>query len=111
MSAAIDAMSPLNIQKLAHARVLVIGDLILDHYIRGTTDRTSPEAPVPVVLFHDEESIPGGAANVARNIRAAGAQQVHSARRDLVDRAVLGGPRRPFPRECAHVSARHPFPP
>lgn len=61
------------VQNLADARVLVIGDLILDHYIKGTTERTSPEAPVPVVLWEGEEKIPGGAANVARNVTALGA--------------------------------------
>lgn len=64
---------PIGIQNLTRARVLVIGDLILDHYVRGITERTSPEAPVPVVLVRNEERIPGGAANVARNISAAGA--------------------------------------
>lgn len=61
------------LDRIAKVRILVIGDLILDHYIRGTTERTSPEAPVPVVLYQNEEKIPGGAANVARNIAAAGA--------------------------------------
>lgn len=59
---------------LSKITVLVIGDMILDHYIRGTTERTSPEAPVPVVLVGEEQYIPGGAANVARNIIAAGAK-------------------------------------
>lgn len=58
---------------LSKTTILVVGDVILDHYIRGTTERTSPEAPVPVVLVGDEEYIPGGAANVARNIIASGA--------------------------------------
>lgn len=54
--------------------ILIVGDLILDHYVHGSTERTSPEAPVPVVLFREEKMIPGGAANVARNVCAAGAQ-------------------------------------
>lgn len=62
------------IEALGRVRILVLGDLIMDHYIRGTTERTSPEAPVPVVLFRDEQRIPGGAANVARNVCAAGAR-------------------------------------
>lgn len=53
--------------------ILVIGDLMLDHYITGRTDRTSPEAPVPVVLMEEETFFAGGAANVARNLAAAGA--------------------------------------
>ncbi len=55
-------------------RVLVVGDVILDHYLVGNAERISPEAPVPVVLLQEEKNIPGGAANVARNIVAAGAQ-------------------------------------
>ncbi len=55
-------------------RVLVIGDLILDHYLSGSVDRVSPEAPVPIVLLNNrrEKWVPGGAANVARNITALG---------------------------------------
>ncbi len=61
------------ILSISRLRILVAGDMMLDHYISGTTDRTSPEAPVPVVLVNSEHSIPGGAANVARNVAAAGA--------------------------------------
>jgi len=50
--------------------ILVIGDLILDHYIKGSVDRISPEAPVPVVLQNDVFYTPGGAANVANNLRS-----------------------------------------
>ncbi len=50
------------------ARVLVIGDLILDQFIWGDVSRISPEAPVPVVLVEKESFMPGGAANVACNI-------------------------------------------
>lgn len=53
--------------------IVVAGDLMLDHYITGSTDRTSPEAPVPVVLVREETYCAGGAANVARNLAAAGA--------------------------------------
>ena len=63
-----------NLQALTAARILVVGDLILDHYIRGYTERTSPEAPVPVVIYQSEDYIGGGAANVARNIAATGAR-------------------------------------
>ncbi len=62
------------VANLPKVRVLVIGDLILDHYIYGRTERTSPEAPVPVVVFERESMIPGGAANVARNAARFGAQ-------------------------------------
>ena len=56
------------------ARVLVIGDLILDRYWYGSTRRISPEAPVPVVLVSDTDERVGGAANVAANAAALGAQ-------------------------------------
>jgi D-glycero-beta-D-manno-heptose-7-phosphate kinase len=62
------------ITKFSRARVLVIGDLILDQYVRGTVDRISPEAPVPVVWAKEHKFVPGGAANVANNLRALGAQ-------------------------------------
>ena len=54
----------------ARARVLVVGDVMLDRYWFGDVDRISPEAPVPVVLVRRTEERPGGAANVARNITA-----------------------------------------
>jgi rfaE bifunctional protein kinase chain/domain len=57
-----------------HARVLVVGDVMLDRYWFGEVSRISPEAPVPVVKVERSEERPGGAANVARNIAALGAQ-------------------------------------
>ncbi|MFT4047674.1 MAG: D-glycero-beta-D-manno-heptose-7-phosphate kinase, partial [Solimonas sp.] len=56
------------------ARVLVAGDVMLDRYWVGPTSRISPEAPVPVVRVHKDETRPGGAANVALNIASLGAQ-------------------------------------
>jgi D-beta-D-heptose 7-phosphate kinase/D-beta-D-heptose 1-phosphate adenosyltransferase len=56
----------------SRARVLVIGDVMLDQFIWGTVARISPEAPVPVVEFQRESCMPGGAANVARNLTALG---------------------------------------
>lgn len=56
------------------ARVLVIGDLMLDEFIWGKVARISPEAPVPVVWVNSESFMPGGAANVANNIHALGAK-------------------------------------
>src|SRR4051812_3493911 len=50
-------------------RILVIGDLMLDEFVWGKVGRISPEAPVPVVEVTSESSYPGGAANVARNLR------------------------------------------
>ncbi|MFZ2356738.1 MAG: D-glycero-beta-D-manno-heptose-7-phosphate kinase [Candidatus Omnitrophota bacterium] len=58
------------ISKFNKTKILVIGDLILDQYIFGTVDRVSPEAPVPVVWANKRTYVPGGAANVANNIRA-----------------------------------------
>jgi len=55
-------------------RALVIGDLMLDHYLRGVVERTSPEAPVPVLCVKDDAWIAGGAGNVAANLAAMGAR-------------------------------------
>lgn len=55
-----------------HRRVLVVGDAMLDQFIWGRVNRISPEAPVPVVEFDHESFMPGGAANVARNLTALG---------------------------------------
>ncbi len=57
---------------LARARVLVVGDVMLDRYWFGEVSRISPEAPVPVVHVTRTEERPGGAANVARNVAALG---------------------------------------
>ena len=54
----------------ANTRVLVLGDVMLDQFIWGGVSRISPEAPVPVVDFERESFMPGGAANVARNLTA-----------------------------------------
>ncbi len=49
-------------------RIVVVGDIMLDRFIHGTVDRISPEAPVPVLNLKGEHNMPGGAANVARNL-------------------------------------------
>ena len=54
-------------------RLLVVGDVMLDQFIWGRVSRISPEAPVPVVEFERENFMPGGAANVARNLNSLGA--------------------------------------
>ena len=59
-----------------NARVLVIGDLMLDKFVQGTVSRLSPEAPVPVVDVISETFRPGGAANAISNIRALGGDVV-----------------------------------
>ena len=61
-------------EQLAASRVLVVGDVMLDRYWYGAVDRISPEAPVPVVRITREEERSGGAANVAGNVAALGAQ-------------------------------------
>ncbi|WP_067518874.1 bifunctional D-glycero-beta-D-manno-heptose-7-phosphate kinase/D-glycero-beta-D-manno-heptose 1-phosphate adenylyltransferase HldE [Endozoicomonas ascidiicola] len=63
----------LTIPRFDQARVLVIGDIMLDRYWHGATSRISPEAPVPVVKVGQVEDRPGGAGNVALNIASLGA--------------------------------------
>jgi len=65
--------------RAASKRILVIGDLMLDEFVWGKVGRISPEAPVPVVEVTGESFFPGGAANVARNLR------------ELVDRVSVIG--------------------
>jgi D-glycero-beta-D-manno-heptose-7-phosphate kinase len=60
--------------QISQARVLVVGDAMLDRYWYGDVDRISPEAPVPVVLVKREEERMGAAANVAMNVASLGAQ-------------------------------------
>lgn len=54
----------------ARNKIVVVGDIMLDQFIWGAVSRISPEAPVPVVDFREESFMPGGAANVARNLAA-----------------------------------------
>ena len=61
------------LDKITKARVLVVGDAMLDRYWYGEVERISPEAPVPVVAVSRVDERLGGAANVARNVRALGA--------------------------------------
>ena len=67
-------LKPSRVNKLLAAarksRLLVVGDVMLDQFIWGNVGRISPEAPVPVVDFQRESFMPGGAANVARNLIA-----------------------------------------
>src|SRR5689334_12971875 len=58
----------------ASRRIAVIGDAMLDVYLRGDTERISPEAPVPVIRVRDRHMALGGAANVVQNVRALGAE-------------------------------------
>ncbi|HEX7044405.1 MAG TPA: D-glycero-beta-D-manno-heptose-7-phosphate kinase [Burkholderiales bacterium] len=67
-------MIPELLRNIRDQRVLVVGDAMLDRYWHGGVERISPEAPVPVVAVTRADERPGGAANVARNVRALGAQ-------------------------------------
>ena len=64
----------LKLPDTAAARVLIVGDVMLDRYWFGEVSRISPEAPVPVVKVERVEERPGGAANVARNVASLGAR-------------------------------------
>ncbi len=64
------------IDRFAGRRIVVLGDLMLDHYLWGRCERISPEAPVPVVEIERETSSLGGAGNVAANLAALGARPV-----------------------------------
>src|SRR5215216_2638546 len=64
---------PSLLKKIAGLRILVLGDVMLDHYIWGDATRISPEAPVPVVDIARDSWTAGGAANVALNIASLGA--------------------------------------
>jgi D-beta-D-heptose 7-phosphate kinase/D-beta-D-heptose 1-phosphate adenosyltransferase len=62
--------------KFPRARILLVGDLMLDEFVWGRVSRISPEAPVPVVWVQRESVMPGGAANVANNIAALGGRVI-----------------------------------
>ena len=61
------------IDKLQHARILVVGDVMLDRFVQGEVARISPEAPVPVFRWSAERQMLGGAGNVIANLRTLGA--------------------------------------
>jgi D-beta-D-heptose 7-phosphate kinase/D-beta-D-heptose 1-phosphate adenosyltransferase len=58
------------LETLGRPRVLIVGDLILDRYVRGEVERISPEAPIPVLAARHSQELVGGAGNVAANLRA-----------------------------------------
>jgi rfaE bifunctional protein kinase chain/domain len=64
------------IEQFKQKRILVIGDVMIDSYLRGNVNRVSPEAPVPIVSLQKEEDRLGGAANVAINLVAMGASAI-----------------------------------
>jgi D-beta-D-heptose 7-phosphate kinase/D-beta-D-heptose 1-phosphate adenosyltransferase len=73
MSAASASLEKL-IRGLRSCRIAVIGDVMLDRYVQGCTDRLSPEAPIPILDVAEEYQMPGGAANVAMKALGLGAQ-------------------------------------
>jgi D-beta-D-heptose 7-phosphate kinase/D-beta-D-heptose 1-phosphate adenosyltransferase len=62
------------LERFHGARVLVLGDVMLDRFVYGAVERISPEAPIPIVRVERSADMPGGAANVARNLADLGAQ-------------------------------------
>lgn len=78
--------------KIQKCRVGVLGDLMLDEYLFGEVSRISPEAPVPIVLVRREKAVLGGAANVAANLMALGAEPVlfGTLKRDIAGERLLG---------------------
>jgi len=78
MSATVFARASLEatLSRFTGRRLMVLGDLMLDHYLWGRVERISPEAPVPVVEIQRESSSLGGAGNVAANLSALGAEPV-----------------------------------
>ncbi len=64
------------LDKFKGKEVIVIGDVMLDHFVKGSVSRISPEAPVPVVNVESEDFVAGGAGNVAVNLAALGAKPI-----------------------------------
>lgn len=62
------------ISKFSSTRILCIGDIMLDQFVRGSISRISPEAPIPVLHIKEEEMVLGGAGNVVRNLEALGSR-------------------------------------
>ena len=68
------SLSKNDIEKLSCAKLLCVGDIMLDQFVYGSASRISPEAPVPVFLTSDTDTMLGGAGNVVRNLSALGAK-------------------------------------
>jgi D-glycero-beta-D-manno-heptose-7-phosphate kinase len=111
------------LQRLQGRTVLVVGDLMLDHFVIGRVERISPEAPVPVVRFDHETMRLGGAANVAHNVAALGGRaelvglvgddrEAEHLRRELQglaigDRGIVAAPDRCTTRKLRVVTTRN----
>jgi len=118
-----DSQTLLNLLDSFHrSKVLVLGDVMLDRFIYGTVERISPEAPIPVLSIERVINMPGGAANVARNVATLGAQAVligvvgpDSAAEDLraeftqlpsIEPWLIADPSRPTSLKTRHVADR-----
>ena len=94
----IDATIIEQLEAARGVRILIVGDVMLDRFVYGTAERLSPEAPVPVLKFDRESMMPGGAANVARNVSEFGASAEliglvgHDAARDELRSLIDGLP-------------------
>jgi D-beta-D-heptose 7-phosphate kinase / D-beta-D-heptose 1-phosphate adenosyltransferase len=64
------------LERFHETRTLVLGDVMLDRFVYGSVERISPEAPIPVMAVHKEVDMPGGAANVVRNVASMGANSI-----------------------------------
>ena len=64
----------MELHQLKKGKILIIGDIILDEYLKGTVSRVSPEAPVPVLRPEERELRLGGASNVAANVKSLGSK-------------------------------------
>src|ERR1043166_7742901 len=80
------------LERAKDKRIAVVGDAMLDVYLRGDVERISPEAPVPVVRVRERRHALGGAANVAQNVVAIGAEcdLVAAVGRDMGGQTVRG---------------------
>jgi len=80
------------IHQFKNKKILVVGDIMLDEYIFGTSTRISPEAPVPVINKSDKLLSPGGSANVANNLKQLGVKTflVGSVGNDLSGKEIMG---------------------
>jgi D-beta-D-heptose 7-phosphate kinase/D-beta-D-heptose 1-phosphate adenosyltransferase len=80
------------LRRIRGRKVLVLGDLMLDEYLFGEVNRISPEAPVPIVRITKENAVLGGAANVAANLKALGAEPllVGTLQRDAAGERLMG---------------------
>ena len=78
------------VSRLARARVLVVGDVMVDHFHYGDVERISPEAPIPVLRVEREDTMLGGAGNVVRNLRSleAGARFITVTGKDPAGRDI-----------------------